>query len=590
MILFGCFIYFAFQIPVYAASAGISVSSSSVYVGDGFTVYASVNSTAAWNVHVSASGPVSGCTINEVGDSGDLSEVNRNFSATCNATGEGTISLVLSGDITNGLGETQNIAGTANVFVSQRPAPSPSPSPQNPSPSPSPSSGNNNNNNNDNNEKKGEEKSSNNSLKVIKVEGYELTKVDDTHYTLNVRNSVDRIVIQVEREDTNAKIVGDGTRTLKIGENKLELVVTAENGSTKTYYLTVNRRDTSYKLKQLEEAIRDTDTGPVEIVLEKDDVLTSKDLEMMKKSKKTFQLTYYDKDNVGLYTWMFNGSNIDTTREIDTTIYFTLKDREDFDEAMEFKSGVILNFAHSGVLPNGTRIKMYVGDQYSDGESLSLYLYDAELKKRVPYADGVEVVDGYVYIDLEEGGVFFLTKASFGEKKGFNIFIPICIVEGFIILMLLFLGRKKKTEKEEKEEVVEEKKPETTEEKPVAETTPETTPETVPVTTAEPAPAPTPVTNPAMAVETTPETSAPEVLAPETTPATEAVQLASAPETLPKPIMASAPETLPAAVPDMPTVVPNTQAQKAPEVPATNPILVAVPIKPSGNVPEPRVY
>ena len=62
---------FAFNINVFAASGSLGVSSSSVYVGDSFTVTANVSSAAAWNIHVSASGPVTGCVINQADATAD---------------------------------------------------------------------------------------------------------------------------------------------------------------------------------------------------------------------------------------------------------------------------------------------------------------------------------------------------------------------------------------------------------------------------------------------------------------------------------------------------------------------------------------
>ena len=64
-------VIFIFKTNVYAASCSLSVSSTSVYVGDTFTVTAKVNAAAAWNVHVTASGPVSGCVINQADASSD---------------------------------------------------------------------------------------------------------------------------------------------------------------------------------------------------------------------------------------------------------------------------------------------------------------------------------------------------------------------------------------------------------------------------------------------------------------------------------------------------------------------------------------
>ena len=115
---------FAFNTTVYAASGSLSVSSGSVYVGDSFTVTANISSAAAWNVHTSTSGPVSGCIINQADASSDATDVNKSFTATCTATGEGTITIILSGDATSAAdGNAVNISGSRSVTVSKRPTP-----------------------------------------------------------------------------------------------------------------------------------------------------------------------------------------------------------------------------------------------------------------------------------------------------------------------------------------------------------------------------------------------------------------------------------------------------------------------------------
>ena len=74
---------FVFKINVYAASGSLSVSSGSVYVGDNFTVTANVNSAASWNIHVSSSGPVSGCSIVQADATADALDTNKTFTANC---------------------------------------------------------------------------------------------------------------------------------------------------------------------------------------------------------------------------------------------------------------------------------------------------------------------------------------------------------------------------------------------------------------------------------------------------------------------------------------------------------------------------
>ena len=117
-------------IDVYAASGSLSVSSSSVNSGDSFKAIVNVSGAASWNVHVSASGPVSGCSINEAGDTGDESNQNKTFEANCTATGEGTITISLSGDVSEALPNhdiiNSSISGTKTVTVTKKQGPLPS--------------------------------------------------------------------------------------------------------------------------------------------------------------------------------------------------------------------------------------------------------------------------------------------------------------------------------------------------------------------------------------------------------------------------------------------------------------------------------
>ena len=65
---------FALSSSVSAASAGLTVSSNNVYVGDTFTVNVNMGGAAAWNLHTSASGPVSGCIVNVADATADALE------------------------------------------------------------------------------------------------------------------------------------------------------------------------------------------------------------------------------------------------------------------------------------------------------------------------------------------------------------------------------------------------------------------------------------------------------------------------------------------------------------------------------------
>lgn len=85
--------------------------------------------------------------------------------------------------------------------------------------------------------------SSNNFLKSLSVEGYSLNpefNKDKLEYSLDVAKDVTSVTIKATAEDSTAKITGVGEVNVTEGINTLNVVVSAENGSTKTYVIKVN--------------------------------------------------------------------------------------------------------------------------------------------------------------------------------------------------------------------------------------------------------------------------------------------------------------------------------------------------------------
>ena len=96
------------------------------------------------------------------------------------------------------------------------------------------------NNTTTNNTKEEKTYSSNNSLKSLTVDGYKLDptfKKDTTKYTLELENNIKSIKVNATKEDDKASISGTGEIKLEEGINKIEIKVTAENGSSKTYII-----------------------------------------------------------------------------------------------------------------------------------------------------------------------------------------------------------------------------------------------------------------------------------------------------------------------------------------------------------------
>jgi len=87
----------------------------------------------------------------------------------------------------------------------------------------------------------------NNWLKSLTVGSYSLTPTFDPAntgpYSLIVENNVTSIQVNAAPVTTKASITGAGTLQLPVGENSVSLVVTAENGTKRTYNLTIVRKN-----------------------------------------------------------------------------------------------------------------------------------------------------------------------------------------------------------------------------------------------------------------------------------------------------------------------------------------------------------
>lgn len=222
--------FLTFNISVKAGSS-LSTSTSNVYNGNSFNVTASIDGAATWDVHVTASGPVSGCTISNAGYTSDLSETSKSFTASCQATGTGNININLSGTITNGNGVTSKISGSKNVTVTNAPVVQPQPS------------NNSNKGTSQSSNSNKPSKSNNNYLKSFGVEGYNLSSEfnkDNGDYSVTVPYDTKEVKVIYEKEDDKASISGDeGVKSVSIGENKFTITVTAENGEQRNYTVNV---------------------------------------------------------------------------------------------------------------------------------------------------------------------------------------------------------------------------------------------------------------------------------------------------------------------------------------------------------------
>lgn len=200
---------------------GISVSAGQGSVSVGKTVAFSItvpSGSEAWTYSVSWSGNLtleSGDTA-PMGFEGDSRTNQLVFRA--NSTGTGTVSISAGSYCIAGV--DYDASGSASVSIVSASEPDDS------EPDYTPSTPG---------------KSGNNALSTLTVSAGTLTPAFDpavTEYTLSLPQGTEKLTLTATPSDSNATVQGDGELTLQEGENTLSLVVTAENGDTKTYTVT----------------------------------------------------------------------------------------------------------------------------------------------------------------------------------------------------------------------------------------------------------------------------------------------------------------------------------------------------------------
>ena len=213
---------------------GISVSAGQGSVSVGKTVAFSItvpSGSEAWTYSVSWSGNLtleSGDTA-PMGFEGDSRTNQLVFRA--NSTGTGTVSISAGSYCIAGV--DYDASGSASVTIVAADKPDDS----EPAPAPTPSGGGDSSTGNN----PGVSLSSNNALSSLTVSAGTLTPAFDpaiTEYTLSLPSQSDRLTITANPSDSRATVQGDGDISLQDGETSLSVVVTAENGDTKTYTVT----------------------------------------------------------------------------------------------------------------------------------------------------------------------------------------------------------------------------------------------------------------------------------------------------------------------------------------------------------------
>lgn len=234
--------------PVNAASANIS-GKTSAQKGESVTITASVNA-GAWNLTLSGAGQ----SVQLVGQTNTTGNASDSKSITFVANSDTTFTL--TGDITDYNEEIpRNVSKSTTVKVSEKTQSVPTQTNNNQS---------QNATNNNNNKKSNNANLSNLGIRPNDFSGF---KAWTTTYNVTVPENVGTIEVYAKAQDSKAKVTGIGKKQLQKGKNIASVIVTAEDGTKKTYTINITRKEETTENKE-DEQEENTDGEGAEVTEE----------------------------------------------------------------------------------------------------------------------------------------------------------------------------------------------------------------------------------------------------------------------------------------------------------------------------------
>ena len=206
--------FFSFLIDVNAASLSISTNTNSVVTGGSVTVTIKANGLIGKFSITSSNGNVLSGGTSSVW----LENETKTYKFSAKSIGSGTIT-VKALDVSDTSGNS--FSGSKSVTI---------------------------------NVVKPREKSTNNNLKSLSIDGYELSPTfnkNTLEYTVNLESSVEKIKINATKEDGYASLSGTGEKEVQEGDNKFEITVTSETGVSKIYTVNAVVKDSNPIVKEI---------------------------------------------------------------------------------------------------------------------------------------------------------------------------------------------------------------------------------------------------------------------------------------------------------------------------------------------------
>lgn len=148
-----------------------------------------------------------------------------------------------------------------------------------------------------------------------------------------------------------------------------------------------------------------------------------------------------------LYMWYFDGKKMtksDYDLDLGVTIGSSKNDKLMNSLVPSSKDAPLpVEFAYHGELPEGTIVVLNVSKTYQNGEKLTLYYFHEDTEKLEEVATDIEVVDGYIALQMEHCSEYVLAKENAAPNNAqtssmnvvFYAGVAICSLVGIVLLL-----------------------------------------------------------------------------------------------------------------------------------------------------------
>ena len=226
--------------------------------------------------------------------------------------------------------------------------------------------------------------SNNTKLKSLKFNTTNVPIRDGVYsYEISLPNSSEMGEIFYETEDPKSIVSLEGNRDLKVGKNYYRIRVTAENGQTMVYELTVFRQQIQNFVKNNKDdiinAIKHAADNIVTVSVDYDDTNRSVDetvVSTLKNSSKSLSFQVFDENKQLDYSVTLNSRDIKNVVPLDYNLLNVSSNKDKIDSLSNASSTVYMNFEGNKELPGTIKVVKKIGDTFSEKNPLTLYYYN----------------------------------------------------------------------------------------------------------------------------------------------------------------------------------------------------------------------